>query len=119
MFQIESLLDQTDKKLLTHILKVFSNEKDGISILLKTIAGTFFVDKYDLEIVGYIFDLFIVSSNEFSNVHVPLPSIDTWRNWICTCILLDFSTDLLKLSWVFSECIKCRQIKLFPLLCHI
>lgn len=106
------MLDQADQKLHSHIFKVFGNEKDGIAILFNSISGYFFIgiessfngkDQYSLDIVGYIFDQFIISSSEFSTVPAPLPKIETWRNWICTCVLLEFSTDLMKLSTVSTR----------------
>ena len=43
IFQIESLLDQSDKKLLSHLQKQFGNEKEGLSSLFNSVIGYFFV----------------------------------------------------------------------------
>ena len=98
VLDIESLLDKIDKKLMTHILTVFSEENGGPLILFNSVTSYFFVDKYVLEISRFIFDLFIISSSEFSKGDARLPKIETWRNWICTCVLSEFSDDLLKLK---------------------
>ncbi len=78
------------------VLQSFFKESPVISLLVRMVSN--FIDKYVVDISQYIFDLFVISSSEFSTGDSRLPKIETWRIWICTCILLEFSANLLVLS---------------------